>query len=98
VFCFGDRCFILNFSTSHQHLLSDQSACSNKALSFSMMVCAFQSLSIRLYHSTNSFSADFWKDKWQNWKDSLTSGKTEISRQLLIFASEAGYPNDSTRI
>ena len=45
-----------------------------------------------------SFTADFWKDKWQNWKDSLTSGKTDNTTAYFLFASEADYQSKLSRI
>jgi len=60
------------------------------------MACAYLPWLFHLYIC--SFTADFWKDKWQNWKDSLTSGKTDNTTAYFLFASEADYRNKLSRI
>ena len=60
------------------------------------MACAYLPWLFHLYIC--SCTADFWKDKWQNWKDSLTSGKTDNTTAYFLFASEADYQNKLSRI
>ena len=60
------------------------------------MACAYLPWLFHLYIC--SFTADFWKDKWQNWKDSLTSGKTDNTTAYFLFASEADYQSKLSRI